>query len=263
MKLYENKTLHTWKYGLHAESTILCALSNCPSTANVTSTKASSCSSWSNTESKLLWWLFQRKQNLCDAIASLLKSARLPLISANIRPYKYCTVYCRCLRSSALTTAIILNIFTGSFIVLLLHQKYLLGGIFIGQYKRVFYHVLFTFDLSERNRKYKYYKYIFIIQAIFYFTLFLFLNKKMKFRFIYKNNIRIIKYFVYTSKEERDRGRYAISQTEQNNSAIASSNDHVSSFVVVVIIMAQNIKKKARYIYKASQNRRSYDPGYW
>lgn len=32
----------------------------------------------------MLWWLFQRRQNLCDAIASLLRSARLPLMSANM-----------------------------------------------------------------------------------------------------------------------------------------------------------------------------------
>ncbi len=56
----------TWKYGLQADKTILCALSSCPSTAKVTSTNDSSCNSWSNTDSKLDWWLFQRKQNLWD-----------------------------------------------------------------------------------------------------------------------------------------------------------------------------------------------------
>lgn len=86
----------TWKYGLHADSTILCALSSWPSTASVTSTKDSSCSSWSKTESILLWWLFQRRQNLCDAIASLLKSVRLPLISANMEGPDGLSLRCCC-----------------------------------------------------------------------------------------------------------------------------------------------------------------------
>ena len=56
-------TKSDWKYGLHADRTILCAFSNRPSTASVTSTKLSSWRSWSNTESMFDWWLFHRRQN--------------------------------------------------------------------------------------------------------------------------------------------------------------------------------------------------------
>lgn len=34
--------------------------------ASVTSVKVSACSSWSNTDSMLVWWLFHRRQNLWD-----------------------------------------------------------------------------------------------------------------------------------------------------------------------------------------------------
>ena len=54
-----------WKYGLQAESTNLWARRRRPSTARVTSTKASLWSKWSNTETRADWWLFHRRQNCC------------------------------------------------------------------------------------------------------------------------------------------------------------------------------------------------------
>lgn len=57
----------SWKYELLADSTILCALINCPSQASVTSTKRSSRKRRSNTSNKFDWKLFQRKQNACVA----------------------------------------------------------------------------------------------------------------------------------------------------------------------------------------------------
>lgn len=62
----------TWKYELHAESTTLCAWSCLPSAASVTSTRASLCKSDENTDIKFGWWLFQRKQNCCTDIFSLI-----------------------------------------------------------------------------------------------------------------------------------------------------------------------------------------------
>lgn len=64
-------TKSAWKYGLHALRTILCARSNCPSTARVTSTKLSSCRSWSKTDNRFDWWLFHRRQNLWEDILTL------------------------------------------------------------------------------------------------------------------------------------------------------------------------------------------------
>lgn len=53
----------TAKYGLHAESTTLCAFRNFPSAANVQSTRVPFSSNVSNTDISVLWWLFHRRQN--------------------------------------------------------------------------------------------------------------------------------------------------------------------------------------------------------
>lgn len=62
----------------------LCAFKYCPSTASVTSVNVSACSNWSNTDNRLLWWLFHRKQNRCDAIFNCVSSLVL-LVFVNRR----------------------------------------------------------------------------------------------------------------------------------------------------------------------------------
>ena len=56
----------TLKYGEHADSMTLCALRNCPSALNVTSTRDSSSRRVSNTERMVDLWLFHLRQNCCS-----------------------------------------------------------------------------------------------------------------------------------------------------------------------------------------------------
>lgn len=67
--IYEWKTIHTWKYVLHADSTTLCAFKCFPSAAKVTSTNDSLFNKLENMEMKLGWWLFHLRQNCCTAIS--------------------------------------------------------------------------------------------------------------------------------------------------------------------------------------------------
>lgn len=53
------------KYGLHAESTILCALQVCPSQARVTSVKLFSSLKCRNEDTILLWKSFHLRKNCC------------------------------------------------------------------------------------------------------------------------------------------------------------------------------------------------------
>jgi hypothetical protein len=59
------------KYGLHTERTILCACTNCPSAASVTSTRSSPCSSAWNPADKLLWKLFHRNENCSPSVSPI------------------------------------------------------------------------------------------------------------------------------------------------------------------------------------------------
>lgn len=60
--------MHTWKNGLQADKTILCAWISRFSEMSVTSTIWSFCSSDENIAIKFGWWLFQRKQNWSSGI---------------------------------------------------------------------------------------------------------------------------------------------------------------------------------------------------
>lgn len=66
------ETVFTWKYGLQADKTTLCACIWRPSAESVTSTSDLSCTKAENVVWKLSWWLSHRKHNGRSDISLLL-----------------------------------------------------------------------------------------------------------------------------------------------------------------------------------------------